>query len=144
MRCWDGGATFITCREGNYHILDNLSYCLDEEKKLISTDYFSFVSPFVNYWNGDYCQIDSNYKRCDCGRLFRNFKFLDSRPFAVKGESINKIKETIINLEIKGIKRVVCSLTSVDIISKIEFDYEIKNKLINALSNISLRFIVEE
>ena len=42
MRCWDGGATFLTCKDNNYHVLDNLSYCYEKENKLISTDYFSF------------------------------------------------------------------------------------------------------
>ena len=144
MRCWDGGCTFITCKENNYHILDNLSYCFSIDSKLISTDYFSFVSPFVNYWNGDYCEISSIYKRCDCGRLFRYFKLLESRPFYVKGESVNNIKEAIINLGIKNkIKRVVCSIEEIEIISKVDIDIEIKSKLYN-MFNIKFKFIVEE
>lgn len=143
MRCWDGGATFFTCSEGNYHILDNLSYCEDKNNKLISTDYFSFVSPFINYWNGDYCEISTKYERCDCGRLYRKFKFLDSRPFSVKGESINKIKETIINLEIKGIKRVICSFENINIISKNPIKQEDKNKLIKNYDKINFNFLVE-
>jgi phenylacetate-coenzyme A ligase PaaK-like adenylate-forming protein len=144
MRCWDGGATFFTCKEGNYHVLDNLSYCFAKNNKLISTDYFSFTNPFVNYWNGDYCEIDNRYERCDCGRLFRKFKFIDSRPFAVKGESINKIKETILNLGIIGIKRVICSVDNIVVILKCPIEEESKNKLIKIFDKINFNFIVEK
>ena len=39
MRCWDGGATFFTCKFGTYHLMDNLSWVEEgESNKMISTD----------------------------------------------------------------------------------------------------------
>ena len=117
MRCWDGGATFFTCKHNNYHILDNLSWCESVDGKLVSTDYFSLPSPFVRYWNGDFCQISDTYQRCDCGRLYRDFEFLDNRPFSIKGRSILEIKSTLERLRIRNIKQVRCSVESVEIVS---------------------------
>jgi hypothetical protein len=118
MRCWDGGATFFTCKYKNYHLLDNLSWCESIDGKLISTDYFSLPSPFVNYWNGDFCRITNKYKRCECGRIYRDFEFLENRPFSLKGKCIIEIKKTLEELGVKGIKQVRCSVDSIDIILK--------------------------
>jgi hypothetical protein len=100
MRCWDGGATFFTCQHGTYHLMDNLSFVEEVDKKMISTDYFSIFSPFVNYWNGDLCSINKDYDRCDCGRLFRKFQMIENRPFDIKGSNkLNDIKKQITELE---------------------------------------------
>ncbi|MDB4348474.1 hypothetical protein OAA62_01015 [bacterium] len=100
MRCWDGGATFFTCKHGTYHINDAASWSFEgEDNKLISTDYFNFTSPFINYWNGDSCNISNDYKRCRCGRYYRPFKMLQSRPFLAKGgKTIKNIKEKVLGL----------------------------------------------
>lgn len=73
MRCWDGGATFYTCKHQTYHLMDGLSYCYSKNNRLRSIDFFSLPSPFVNYWNGDYAQISNDYQRCACGRAYRSF-----------------------------------------------------------------------
>jgi hypothetical protein len=74
MRCWDGGATFFTCKYGTRHLCDNLSWCTtDKDYKLLSTDYFSLPSPFINYWNGDTAEIIEDYEKCECDRYFRPF-----------------------------------------------------------------------
>lgn len=84
MRCWDGGATFITCPAGTKHLLDGLSWCYSIDGKLISDDYFSVTFPFFRYWNGDYCQIENDYKLCQCGRYYRPFIFNQPRGRSVK------------------------------------------------------------
>jgi hypothetical protein len=102
MRCWDGGATFFTCKFGTYHLLDNITYHKSVNNKLITTDYFSLAAPFVNYWNGDLCTIGDEYVRCECGRLYRPFKMLENRPFALKGSTkLTSIKEQISQLSFK-------------------------------------------
>lgn len=77
MRCWDGGGSFFTCKYKNYHLMDNLAWCEQgPNNEFICTDYFNLASPFVRYWNGDYCRIDNEYKRCQCGRLYRKFELI--------------------------------------------------------------------
>jgi hypothetical protein len=144
MRCWDGGATFITCKEKRQHLLDNLSWCEEKDKMLLSTDYFSLPSPFIRYWNGDYCKIGQEYSRCDCGRLYRQFEFLDSRPFTIKGESINKIKQELLSLNIRGIKQVRCQVESILLISSKEISEEDKKRINDKFLDINFTFKVEE
>lgn len=103
MRCWDGGATFFTCKFGTYHLLDNITYHRSVDDKLVTTDYFSLAAPFVNYWNGDLCTIQDQYLRCECGRLYRPFKMLQNRPFALKGSiKLTSIKQQISQLSFKS------------------------------------------
>lgn len=117
MRCWDGGASFFTCRFGNYHLMDNLSWCEDVDGRMVSTDYFNFASPFVKYWNGDMCSIGKNFSRCECGRLFREFEFLENRPFSLGGVCLGGLKSKMIGLGIQGIKQVKCYVDSVNVVS---------------------------
>ena len=102
MRCWDGGATFFTCKFGTYHLLDNITYHKSVNNKLVTTDYFSLAAPFVNYWNGDICSIENEYFRCQCRRLYRPFRMMENRPFALKGSTkLTSIKEQISQLSFK-------------------------------------------
>jgi len=135
MRCWDGGATFFTCKEENYHLMDNISWCVEKDNKLISTDYFSLASPFVNYWNGDLCKIDNkNYQRCDCGRLYREFEFLDNRPFLIKGKSILKVREKLSFF--KEIKEVRCSGNYLEIVSSSQLNSDDQKTIIDNINNL--------
>lgn len=118
MRCWDGGATFFTCKNRNYHLMDNLSWCDSVDGKLVSTDYFNLPSPFVRYWNGDFCQIADTYSRCECGRLYRDFEFLENRPFALKGRSITEVRDALRSLGIMGVKHVRCSADHLEIVTR--------------------------
>lgn len=104
MRCWDGGATFFTCKYKTYHLLDNFSWVTQgEDNKMICTDYFNLTAPFINYWNGDKCQIINEYQKCKCGRYYRPFKMLQNRPFALKGPTkLTIIKEQISELSFKS------------------------------------------
>ena len=104
MRCWDGGASFFTCKSGTYHLNDNFAWTIQgEDNKFISTDYFNMVAPFINYYNGDLCEIKENYELCSCGRYYRPFKMLQNRPFALKGTSkLTDIKQQISQLSFKN------------------------------------------
>jgi hypothetical protein len=88
MRCWDGGVSFFTCEHHTYHLLEDLAYVYsDESDKLVSVDFFSYPSPFVNYSNGDYCQVEEKWEKCDCGRWHRPFKFMNRRPRSNRNRS---------------------------------------------------------
>jgi hypothetical protein len=143
MRCWDGGATFFTCRHKNYHLLDNLSWCEDVDGKLVSTDYFSFPSPFVRYWNGDFCRISDTYERCECGRLYRDFEFLENRPFSLKGRSILEIKAIMDSLRIRNIKQVRCSAESVEVVSYSPIQEDHK-QILRSKFRFNFKFTVEK
>ena len=143
MRCWDGGASFFTCRHRNYHLLDNLSWCEDVEGKLVSTDYFSLPSPFVRYWNGDFCQIADTYSRCECGRLYRDFEFLENRPFALKGRSILDIQQAIESSGMRGVTQVRCSSDHVEIVSRLPVQEGHRQFLRNKF-RFNFRFVVEK
>jgi phenylacetate-coenzyme A ligase PaaK-like adenylate-forming protein len=103
MRCWDGGASFFTCKNGTYHLNDNFAWTIEgPDNKMISTDYFNLASPFINYYNGDLCKIENEYHKCSCGRYYRPFKMLQNRPFALKGTSkLIDIKQQISQLSFK-------------------------------------------
>jgi hypothetical protein len=79
MRCWDGGFTFMTCKYGVRHIFDYLTYTEAIEERLICTDFFNYSMPFIKYWNGDFIKLDETWKKCECGRYYRDFQFGSSR-----------------------------------------------------------------
>lgn len=143
MRCWDGGASFFTCKEKTYHLLDNLSWCYELDTKLICTDYFSLPSPFINYWNGDYCRIESNYKRCECGRLYRDFEFLENRPFSLKGTCFKEIKEKIEKLNFGFIKQVRVGLNTIDVVISEKISTQSEQAISGITNKFNFRFIVE-
>jgi hypothetical protein len=144
MRCWDGGAGFFTCRYGTYHLMDNLSWCYQgDDNRLICTDYFSFPAPFVDYWNGDYCVIDNSYRRCRCGRLYRPFRFLQSRPFSLKGTCINEWRKKIVELGVHGLKQIRCDACGIEIISEYELNDDVKTKLQEIMQGFNLMYRVE-
>jgi hypothetical protein len=144
MRCWDGGATFFTCKHRNYHLMDNLAWCEEgPNHELICTDYFNLASPFVRYWNGDYCIIDDNYSKCECGRIYRDFWFLESRPFALKGTNMKEIHDKIVALGIEGVKQVRCSTRCLDVISSRDFTDDEKAKIAGVSDKFQFRFSTE-
>ena len=143
MRCWDGGAGFFTCRAGTVHLMDNLSWTVEIEKKLISTDYFSFPAPFVNYWNGDLCRISDKYIRCNCGRMFRPFLFLENRPFGIKGQSMAEHKAKIKELGIDGIKQVKCDRIYFEFVTNRELSENEKVAIEQVMTGYSIKYTVE-
>jgi hypothetical protein len=77
MRCWDGGATFYTCRYYNKHWLDYLSDIHVENNELISTDLWNNAQLFIDYKNGDKIYWERKGK-CECGLPIDDIKFLDN------------------------------------------------------------------
>lgn len=76
MRCWDGGATFYTCRHGNRHWVDLLATTWTDGEKLYSSDLFNLAQPFLDYHNGDHV-VRRHGGVCRCGQVvcvneFRN------------------------------------------------------------------------
>lgn len=112
MRCYDGGANFFTCKYNTYHLNDNLSWATQgPDNKLISTDYINMVAPFINYWNGDLCEIKDEYQFCKCGRYYRPFRMLENRPFALKGPT-----------KLINIKKQISILAFKNKINQVQFD----------------------
>jgi hypothetical protein len=144
MRCWDGGATFYTCRERNYHLMDNLSWVEEIEGRMVCTDYFNLASPFVRYWNGDHCRVGKDYRRCECGKLYREFEFLESRPFSLKGVCMKEIKEGIKALDIPGIREVRCSTSYLDVVSVRDIPPEDQARISALTDKFRFRFLKEE
>ena len=143
MKCWDGGAAFFTCKHKTYHLMDEVCWVESIDGKLVSTDYFNLCSPFVRYWNGDYCSIGAEYKRCDCGRLYREFEFIENRPFSLKGVCLKNIKDNMKKLDIKGIKQVRCAPEYLDVITDRELSIEEKQAICLLSEKFKFRFSVE-
>lgn len=144
MRCWDGGASFFTCKYRNYHLMDNISYAEEIDGRFICTDYFNLASPFYKYWNGDYCSISDKYERCECGRLYREFEFLESRPFSLKGMCLTEIKNHIKSTGIPDIRQVRCSVDFLDVVSTRALKDEEKQQISAVTDKFRFRFFVEE
>lgn len=141
MRCWDGGASFFTCKNGTYHLNDNFAWTIEgPDNKMISTDYFNLASPFVNYWNGDLCEIKENYELCPCGRYYRPFKMLQNRPFALKGTSkLIDIKQQVSQLSFKKyLIQVQFENLSVIISSSRELETDEKGQLQEILNEYNI------
>lgn len=142
MRCWDGGATFMTCRYKTYHLLDGLAWAYSSNNKLISYDYYSLPSVFYDYWNGDEAEISNDYQQCKCGRYYRPFKFLNGRIKQVAyhdNETIFKSFERI-NQKVKRAE-VIDKLIRIQTTEVI--DLETKRIIRSELPNMMIQFIVE-
>ncbi len=143
MRCWDGGASFFTCKFGTHHLLDNFSWvCQGENNSMISTDYFNIAAPFVNYCNGDKCEISDEYLQCKCGRWYRPFKMLQNRPFALKGPTrLTQIKDQIAQLEFKSkIDQIQFEGLEVNVYLNDVLDEESMEKIKSILSDYTIKF----
>lgn len=66
MRCWDGGATYYTCKYKNKHWAEFSSIINFNNDKLISTDLWNISQKFINYWNKDKL-TSKNLGKCECG-----------------------------------------------------------------------------
>lgn len=76
MRCWDGGATFYTCRYGKKHWVDYLAKTWIEEGKLYSSDFYNACQPHIDYCNGDI--LTRSYgETCQCGQIVTETEFVN-------------------------------------------------------------------
>ncbi len=147
MRCWDGGVTFFTCQYNVYHLLDGLAWAhTDNDERLISTDFFSLPSPFVNYWNGDYCSIGNEYKQCQCGRMYREFAINRTRSVAVSSITNSSIRSTLSQTDfLNGIvKRANASGQFIRLFTKRSLTSQERLTTRELLPNFELNFVVEE
>jgi len=144
MRCWDGGATFLTCGSGRYHVLDHLCWVESDDGRLISTDFFNLASPFVRYWNGDHALVGSEYSRCDCGRLYRDFQFQHTRAFVAKGRGGQELSSEELAARVQAVPGAAAHWDGqpgqVTISSTEELDPELKRMLAESLSDFDLEF----
>lgn len=145
MRCWDGGAVFFTCRDGTYHLLDNVTQHRSVDDKLVTTDYFSLAAPFVNYWNGDLCRIDDTYQKCTCGRWYKPFVMLENRPFAIKGPTkLAELRKQISTLPFKQkIDQIQFGSRGVSIYTKRSLHEPEKQQLSCVLAGYNLSYFEE-
>ena len=121
---------------------DNFSWVVEgSDNKMISTDYFNMAAPFINYWNGDLCEIGKEYQRCGCGRWYRPFKMLQNRPFALKGPTrLTEIRQQISRLDFKGkIDQVQFDGLFVNVHLNERLDEESINKIKEILSDYTVR-----
>ena len=130
MRCWDGGMTFITCKHGNRHILDYLSYVESVETRLVSTDFFNLAGSFIRYWNGDYINLESDWQKCDCGRYYREFSLDGNRkPFLAVGNMTSWEIGGVLRVYVKEMSQAICYKDKIVIVTTKELSEELKNKI---------------
>lgn len=132
MRCWDGGMTFMTCRYGVRHILDYLSYVEEIDSKLISSDFFNLSMSFVNYWNGDLGSIENEWKKCLCGRYYRNFKLSGCKKSFWFGDQrvMSSIDLYDVVSKMNCMSQAICFDDRVEIITTSKLDNKNKEYLI--------------
>ncbi len=145
MRCWDGGATFFTCRYNTYHLCDNLAWTDSINSKLISYDYFSRPTPFVNYWNGDYASIGESYQYCKCGRAYREFKIGRTRNFAVNMINDAGLRDKLESVQgfVDNIKRVEFFDDLARIFCRRRLDQEEQQELKLMFNQFKVSYIIE-
>ena len=59
----------------------------------MANDFLSWETPFWNYWNGDYASLGDEYKRCECGRIYRDFSIRRSREALVGSKGSYEISK---------------------------------------------------
>jgi len=145
MRCWDGGVTFFTCKHNVYHLLDGLSWAYSDNYRLISYDYFSLPSPFVNYWNGDYADISEDYERCKCGRAFRRFEIGRTRSKITQVSELSSIQSRFTNNALlDGVKRVDVIRKFMRIFTKYSLPNDQRKQIRAVFPGVEIQFTVEE
>jgi hypothetical protein len=147
MRCWDGGITFMTCKFGTYHLLDGLAWTRsDENDRLISDDYYSLPSPFVNYWNGDFGTVGTTYHKCKCGRMYRDFTIKRIRSVIMSGVHNTTIRDNILatDVDTSGIKRAEASDYFLRLFTDRPYSPHERLTIRRTLPNLEINFITEE
>ena len=74
--------------------------------------------------------------------MYREFKFLENRPFAIKGNSINEYKKKLMETGLTEIKQVNCGNDFIEIVSNREIDPGKKDEVIEIFKSHKLRFKV--
>lgn len=133
MRCWDGGATFFTCKYGTYHSMDWLVDMWEDNGELATTDFFNLATPFINYRNGDAVRFQKTWAKCQCGRYYRPMQFYGKRDcFTVLNRRNERLTSIAINDVIEHFPvfvQAVCGPTHIAIISAETLSDEHKARL---------------
>jgi len=97
MRCWTGGATFITCEYGNKHWIDMVSKSFfNNNDELISTDLFNLAQPFLSYPTGDIIESKRGII-CSCGLPIDEINYIE-KSVSLESIGISKISfQTLVN-----------------------------------------------
>jgi hypothetical protein len=146
MRCWDGGITFFTCRHHTYHLLDGLAWTKsDKQNRLISDDYYSLPSPFMNYWNGDYGTVGKDYQKCKCGRYYRSFEISRTRSVVMAGVTNHEVRDRILktDIDVSGIKRAETSGAFLRLFTSRPYSATERQAIRNTLPNLEINFVTE-
>ncbi len=147
MRCWDGGITFFTCRHQTYHLIDGLAWAKSDKRgRLISDDYYSLPSPFVNYWNGDYGTVGTEYDRCKCGRYYRPFDINRTRSVVMDGVTNHEIRDQIlkVGVDTSWIKRAETSGAFLRLFTARSYSDSERQTIRRILPNLEVNFVTEE
>jgi hypothetical protein len=142
MRCWDGGVTFFSCKHRTRHLVEHFSYPISINGKLVSQDFFSFPNPFWNYWNGDMVELDDEYKRCECGRIYREFKITRERDVNMLGVYSYEIDKSLDDVDC--LKRSVRCGDLVKVFTSRPLTSQERMRIRARLPNIHYRFVAEE
>lgn len=142
MRCWDGGITFFSCKHNVRHVVEHFSYPMSIDNKLVSQDFFSFSSPFWNYWNGDDVTLGDEYRRCKCGRIYRDFSITREREHIMHHTltySIDKVLEGVDCLKRSAVFGTILKVFTSRSLTKLE-----RQTIRTALPDMHIRFVVEQ
>lgn len=145
MRCWDGGVTFYSCQFNKTHLIDGLAWAWSDAGRLISTDFYSLPSPFVNYWNGDYCTIAEQYQICKCGRCYRPFEMQSPRSVAVNNAVSDQLKVWINQLPfIADIKRAEATRKFIRVFTKRPLTSKERAEIRKVLQGFEVNCVTED
>lgn len=147
MRCWDGGITFFTCVHQTYHLIDGLAWTTaDKDGRLVSDDYYSLPSPFYQYWNGDYGKIGKTYKKCPCGRYYRQFEISRTRSVVMAGITNHEVRQQILQTDVDttGIKRAENCDTFLRLFTSRVYSSAERQEIRRSLPNLDINFVTEE
>jgi hypothetical protein len=146
MRCWDGGVTFFTCRFNTYHLLDGVAWAeSDRHHRLLSYDFYSLASPFVNYWNGDYATIGTTYQRCRCGRLYREFEINRTRSVELNGVTNVRVRTQLAATGLTAaIKRAEATNNFLRVFTHRPLSSQERHDLRHVLPQFEINFVAED
>ncbi len=121
-------------------------YIADKLGRLISDDYYSLPSPFVNYWNGDYGTIGNTYKVCKCGRSYREFTIDRTRDVVMSGVHNRTVRDNILktSIDTKGIIRAEGTDTFLRLFTSRSYSHLERQAIRNVLPNLEINFVIEE
>lgn len=147
MRCWDGGITFFTCRHKTTHLIDGLAWTRSDNKgRLISDDFYSLPSPFVNYWNGDYGTVGKEFNRCRCGRYYRDFKISRTRSVVMAGVTNHEVRDQILKTTVDtgDILRAEYSGAFLRLFTSRPYSAQNRHQIRSVLPHLEINFVTEE